>query len=582
MNNNILSSLLALETSSILSLIVFFSLINPRFYYSKRVIFACFVVTLFWFAVTVFSIIKAQKKKGITSYFVSSLIYLLVIFYMIRTVWFHTYLTLAPEYSFFNGLGNSDTFYLAGLGEAIKNYGYPALLSKGLALHKYHCLSNAFLAGISRACKVPCLITYNLLYPVVFLPLFTFLFFQAIGVVREYLNKSKSIVISDVVLSLFVIAGFLPLRYSNAISIVWFDIFLSESYCVSLILLLMYILIINKVKTLKNTKFIIVYLLTPLFIIAITGAKISSGIIFFIAFSWYFIREEGIKISTLLVLFLEFCVVLFSLYLFTRNEEKKTDQMFFWFHFIKTCVASEYIISHVFFVFFPALSLFILTKGKQPFCDFIKTKNSIMTEIAIITTFCSMLPGVFFEIAGGSALYFVFPAMFISLFFLLCSSVVSVSFSNCRKELKIIICMLYIVVYGESFINESFKYGSGQMSISPNYIIEQCKIRKQGNLDVKKDPFYKILTEINKITEGKKEKYCLFVQKNCNILNLYPGKSYIETNNLLAITAYLGIPVLNIPENNQPITIKLIKEKANEININNVIILGRNKYKIVN
>lgn len=571
MDRNILSSLLAFGTSLILSIIVFTSLINPRFYYSKRVIFVCFFITFFWFAITVFSIIKSVKeKKEIKAYIVSFLVYLLVVFFMIRSVWFYSYLTLAPEYAFFNGLGNSDTFYLSTLCEAIKNFGYPALLSQGLEYYKYHYLSIVFLAVISKIVKIPCLITYNYLYPVVFLPVFTYLFFQAIGIIREYLNKSHNIFVSDVILSVFVIVGFLPLRYLNAIGIWWFHIFLSESCCVSFVLLLLYVFVIGKLKTIKNSEKVICYFITPLFLFIITATKISVGIIFFVLLAWIFIRTHGFKFSTLLSIGLCFVFLLFSLSLFIRESQNVTERSISWFHFINTYVSPEYKVSHVFFILFPALVLFFLSKKSQPYNCFFKTRSAVLSEAALITSFCSILPGVFIEMEGGGAHYFFLPALFISLIFLLCSGELQSLFTILAKEKKIIIVLLLLVVYGESFINESYKYGSIYRSVAPQYLIEQSNIRKQGNMQIVDNRFYKTLNKINRITEGKKKQYCLFVSKNCEINKLYKSNdSFLGPISPLAITAYLGMPI--ITDFNE----------AKEMHIDNIIVLENNTYKII-
>ena len=572
MNKNILSSLLAFETSLILSLIVFFSLINPRFYYSKRVIFVCCFITLFWFVLTLFSTISSKKNKKITAYLISALVFLLIIFYMIRTVWFHSYLSLTPEYAFFNKVGNSDTFYLSGLCEAIKNYGYPALLSQGLVYHKYHYFSIVLLAIISKIVGVPCLVVYNFLYPVVFLPMFAYLFFQAVGVVREYLSKNQVITISDIVFSIFVIVGFLPLRHLYAIHINWYTIFLSESYCVSLVLILMYVFVIGWFNNKKNGKKFIIYMITPFFLFLITATKISVGVIFFILLAWIFIRTQGFKLSSVLSVGAGFVLLLFSLSLFVRESQNINEKTFTWFHYITSYVSPEYWISHLFFILFPSLVLLVLSKGTQSFGEFVKTKNAILAEAALITTFCSILPGIFFEIEGGSASYFFLPALFVSLFILLCSSKVQLQFANFAKESKIILFMLLLVIYGESFINESYNYGSICISNTPPHMIEQWQAGKQGNELVVENRFFKTLNKINRMTTGKKKQYCLLVTDSCEIFKLYKNDNYyfVGSHGLLAITAYLGLPVIN--------TI----EEAKEMHIDNILVLEKDIYKIIN
>ena len=513
---------------------------------------------------------KTENKKNIIAYFFSLLLYLIVIFYMIRVVWFYSYLSLAPEYSFFNGVGNKDTFYLSTIGEAIKNYGYPALLSQGLDYHKYHYFSIILMAIISKICKIPCLITYNFLYPVVFLPLFTYLFFQVIGIVREFLNKNRIISISDVIFSLFIIVGFLPLRYLNSIGIWWFHIFLSESCCVSFVFLLMYAFVIEKIKNVKYNEKIIYYIITPIFLFIITATKISVGVIFFILLAWIFIRTKGLNVSTLLSLLIGFVLLLFYLSLFMRDSQNINERTITWFHFINTYVSPTFRVSHVFFIMFPSLLLLFCAKGSQSFGSFCKTKNAILSEAALITSFCSILPGVFIEMEGGGAHYFFLPAMFISLFFLLCVTDIRDQVINVTREKKIIIFLLLLIIFGENYINAGYNYGSSYIIVSPKNMIEQNQRRKEGNKQVVKNRFYKTLNKINRITSGKKKQYCLLVSKNCEIFKLYKGDNYfLGPNGLIAITAYLGMPVITSPKD------------AKEMNIDSIIVLEKNTYKII-
>ena len=583
MDKNFLSSLLALETSSILSLFVFFSLIHPRFYYSKKIIIVCFFITLFWFILTIITLKNIKEKNiSVIKYLISGFLYLLVIFYLVRTAWFRSFLTLAPEYVFFTGHSHVDSFYFAGLCEAIKNYGYPAVLSLGLSYHKYHYLSIALFAGISKILNIPCLMTYNYLYPVIFFPLFIYLFFQTVGVIRRYLNISGAIYVFDVVFSLFIIIGFLPFQYLYSIGIWWHDIFLSESFCVSIVLLLLYVVIIDKFKNNKNFENILYFLITPLFLFIISATKVSAGIILFIVIAWILIRRKGINTSIMFPLVLNILILFSSFVLFNRTEQNIDESTIFWFHYIKTYVPMEYRASHFIFILLPSILFFLLSKGKQPYNCFYKTKDGILSEAAIISTICSILPGILFEIEGGSAVYFFVQAMFISLLFLLSSKKINNLFEVIKREWKILLAISIIIIYGESFFNYSYYHGSSLIRVTPRYMIEQYQINKEGNKTLRDDSFYKTLNKINRITEGKKNNYCLYVLNDCKINKLYKGNYYwLGTGGLLAVTAYLGIPAITIPEKDQPATIESIKEKAKEMHIENIIVLEKDKYKII-
>lgn len=560
MNKNVLSSLLALETSLFLTVFVFAALFKTPVYYAHKIIIICSLVTLFWLGLTLNSV-RISKEKVNPLYYFSFFVFLIVVLYIIKSVWFRSYLTITPEYSFFNGLSKNDTTYHVTLCEAIKNFGYPAILPSGLTLHRYHCFSHILLAIISKIFRLPCLISYNFLYPIVFFPLFVYLLFQAIGAVRAFLGKAKDFSFLDLVFSVFIIIGFLPVRYSTAISIWWHDIFISESYCVSLIFLLLYIVVADKIKNMKHGIQINYYVITPFFLILVTASKISTGVIFFIALAWIFVRIKGIRVSTALFATLFFGLLLLSLSFFIRDNEKKFTAMgVSWFHFIKNYVPHKYQISHVFFILFPSLILFLLSKGSDSYRDYSKTKISILAETAVIISCCSLLPGMVFKIVGGSAAYFFMPAMFISLLFLLCSDELQGRFFSNRKEIKILIFLLVFVLYGESFIKVN----------SPKHIIQQFQVGRRGTKAVVNSSFYETLNSINHETEGKKESYCLLISKNCRIFELY-GPGY---DGVVALTAYLGMPVVGVADKVDSVQIEKIKK--------HIIVLEKDTYKIIN
>ena len=102
-------------------------------------------------------------------------------------------------------------------------------------------------------------------------------------------------------------------------------------------------------------------------------------------------------------------------------------------------------------------------------------------------------------------------------------------------------------------------------------MFEQWQNGKEGNKQVVKNRFYKSLNKINRITKGKKKQYCLLVSDNCDIFKLYKNDNYyfVGSHGLLAISAYLGLPVIN--------TI----DEAREMHINNVIIMEKGSYKVI-
>ena len=563
-DKNIVASLLAFEVSFCLMFFIFISLFKEPQYYSTKVIIISFAIVLFWLILMLFS----MKGKFHLCYFGILLLFLFVSLYIIRVVWFSSYLGLFPELSFFKGLNRPDTFYHSTLCEAIKNFGHPSLLQGGIALHKYHCLSHFIMAFVSKVFKLPCLISYNYIYPMLFLPLFVYLFFQASGALSERLVNKRFFSVVDLVFSIFIFIGFLPIKYSNTVGIWWNDIFLSESYCVSLVFLLIYFILIDKIEKTKYGNSLSCFLITSIFLFIITASKVSTGVIFFILLLWIYIRVKGVRISSLLFASFIGVLLLFCLSLVLRENENIFKKMEInWFHFIKTYIDYEYQISHIFFILFPSLLLFFLTKKTTPYKEYCRNKISILAEASIICSCCGLLPSVLLSIYGGSAAYFFLPAIFISLFFLFCSHEVQKRFVSLGMGVKILVSLLVLITYGESCI----KY------ISPYDIMAKTCKDKQETSRVVDEPFYNTLSAINRLTEGKKKNYCLFLSSDCEIFNLF-GQGYMG---LSAITAYLGMPLIEVLDENQLISDEILIQRAKEKHFSNVILLKSDKYRII-
>ena len=398
------------------------ALFNSGFSFEKKVLIVSFLLVCLWGTLFITDFIRNKNFKiNIITAFLIILIFMFC-FNLIRQSWFTNYLRIDAVQSFFCGKTFIDTLFHSAIAESIVTNGYPSIQQNASTFLAYHWLSHYVVVGISKIFAIPCFITYNYLFPIIFIPLMLYLAQKVIVVGKIYFSGISTINLIDYIILVGIVYGFVTKQQqSNLGCNICVALFNSESCLFAVILLLLYFVIINYgYINIKNFNKINLFILIPIFILFLFFAKISFGIIFALGTSYYVFRKYFLQDKKWLLL-VEYCGLLlfcFLLVMIPANSsfgpvgEFKRD--FIFFHYVRTeCKNLFYVFLHYFFLFLPIVSTIILKRDIIFKNNLEYKKRSIFLEMCFLLMVVACLPGILINIHGGSAFYFVIPIYYL-------------------------------------------------------------------------------------------------------------------------------------------------------------------------
>lgn len=317
-----------------------------------------------------------------------------------------------------------DTLYHSSIMSMIKTYGIPSTGLDGVKLINYHTGSHYYFAMFSNLMNCDSMTFYNIVYPIVFIPLLVKTFTLFIMAIFKRFYSKVSINLTVVILLIIVgFCGFLPYSTLYKAAIRWDGIFISESYLFSLIFVFMvltlslnyYDYIVNKKKADINY-FIFIFLILPFSLFIVGYSKISLIVLFLGLIFWSFIRFKLFKkiynIAALFFLFFIFYLV----YKLTSSNSYNNSLTIELFHFFKNNVSMNFLF-YILIYFFWSITYLIFrfyfyfkdsekTDNNNSFFTSFLSNKFIDCEFVIILCILGVLPGIFLPIGGGSAAYF--------------------------------------------------------------------------------------------------------------------------------------------------------------------------------
>lgn len=400
---------------------VIVSLINSGYFYEKSILVSVYIILSVWI-VFFFSVeLKNKKvfnisKKDYLSFFGA----IFLGFYYAFHIWFNDYLNLDPMSCFLSGNSNIDNLFHSDIAESFITNGYPSIMFNGCNLLHYHVISHFFISLISRIIRVPCIVTYNYLYPVIFIPIYVLLLQTTVIVFRKRNSECKSTVIydnKDFFFLLCICLGFNFFGFCDK-ACFWYNSMIdSESNLIAIILMLITFSLFFYLPS-KFRDFID-FLLIPISIFLISGTKISCGVIFILAIEYYHIMLNPKSKKNFVILFMYFSIFTVSYIVFGNKPVINTAKggvPFYLFHFARTYIQSKYWIIHYAIYLLPSVLIYRYYVSEKLFSkEYLLNRSNIWPEMAFLLTIFSWLPGFFLEIAGGSAEYFVLPAFIINI-----------------------------------------------------------------------------------------------------------------------------------------------------------------------
>lgn len=446
--NNIF--LISAFISLVLFSYIFLSLIGSGYFYEKIIIIFSSFILIFWFFLCIIFELKNNHCLRISKITIFSILSGLFLgFYYVKHIWFSGYLNLDPIKAFLEGETHLDTILHADIAESYISNGYPSIQFNNSSYLHYHTISHFILGNISKLIRVPALITYNFLYPLIFIPCYVFLVQIVVITFRKKFAFENVSYSKDIILLICFCLGFNFFSLSDKGCFWYNSIIDSESCFVSCIFMLLYFFIIFSILD-KTTALNIIsaFIITPLFIFIITGAKVSTGLIFYLAISYYVFRNKPISIKTWIFIIFNGLIFLLNFKIFNDSINKDDQTSIFLFYFLHSFVEKKFWLLHYIIYIMPFIFIFRYNKSGILFSkEYFSNKKNIWIELIFLLTIGSWLPGILLKIDGGNSEYFCYPAFIISILIFIGTNTHSEIYKVLEKKNNFyffIICVLSI------------------------------------------------------------------------------------------------------------------------------------------
>jgi hypothetical protein len=314
------------------------------------------------------------------------------------------------------GIISHDQFFHASIAEMFRTYLIPSTGLAGTPYVPYHFGSHVIMAMFSKLLNINALTTYNILFPILVIPLYFRVMLCVVKDIVSLLFKKEEIVSDWIFWGLFIILsiGFIPnnLTYENWA--MWDSWMISESYLFSLLFLFLAISVSLAATRPGNNKLqTILYSLLFCVVFIVMGFSKVSVLIVVLGALWYMIIRSGglkspVKLATGVLLF-AITVLVFKM----TSRHSVSSQIFYPLHFVKEWVNQSW---RALFVpmFYLTLILYILLRLSNSkiirISDLwiaIKSKQFIDIEFLLVIAILGFCPAALLLIEGGSAWYFL-------------------------------------------------------------------------------------------------------------------------------------------------------------------------------
>lgn len=139
-----------------------------------------FSVLILGFWAAGFAVSQKRNRQGIGSAVMECPLLIIIILSVAMginlacVVWTQNHLSLSPVAAIDNGTVHLDTLYHVSASESFRQGFFPASLINDVTPLHYHTFSHLLLSILSQILGISVYLTYNWVYPVLFLPLYVF------------------------------------------------------------------------------------------------------------------------------------------------------------------------------------------------------------------------------------------------------------------------------------------------------------------------------------------------------------------------------------------------------------------------
>ena len=484
------------------------------------------IVNFTWLSLTIGNY-RGLKRYTCKCIICSSILVILVAISMVNEYW-SQYYTIFPIQAInqeTNGFAATDLMYFSTLSESFKNYGYPSALINNAEFHNYHFVGMAIVGIIAKITCMPAIYIYSYLVPIIAFPLFFFLLLCVPYLYRNLCNQGNSIIgFPDVILvSCFLTYFFISKEMANMVTDLKLDWLVSISYLLSGILFLSYfaLIIFFKSKLEKRGTKINLYLVTPLYIALLSYGKISIGLIFTACASYYLIRRYKNFSAPVYYIIVFIMIYILPKHIYSPVKSLSNGNIGDLFSILDyyNVFLNKKLVGIHFLTVFAYSIIFILwsirnEKNIKDIWGLCKRGKLISVEVLILSCFLGILPGNIIHIASGSAWYFVSVQQIIAVGLLIAYNVPNELFEilSKKKSISYRICSYTLFIC----LAHQFLYNVWGRLCSFENVIYDGSINEGASSRIEKS-YYSEVSAINKITEGHKSDYYIYVDDTADI-----------------------------------------------------------------
>jgi hypothetical protein len=351
---------------------------------------------------------------------------LLLALWLASASWGGTFHSALFEVQLALGRTHVDTLFHASLGNMLLTYGVPSTGLDGPEPIPYHFMSHWLFGSLSLLFGCSVLAVYNLVYPIVFLPLFAYAALQFAAALGRSGLVSKAPPAADVrlryasffwALTLIGFVGVLPTNTSLQMGI-WDNVLRGESFTLAVTVMFMCgsLVVYGAAQVLSDASDArasrIVLSIAAVVMLAVAGfLKVSVLFVLAPPVAYAFVRWQGYRRLDTWVTAIALALVLVAIHAVTRGaggDALRLDPL----HFLTTYVpATLRPFSAVFYFWW--LLLYCVMRLVEERCRTVedvlvavRSRRAVDVELALILALASVLPGVLFALPSGAANYF--------------------------------------------------------------------------------------------------------------------------------------------------------------------------------
>ena len=553
------------------------------------IVFAVLVLAL-WTLLFVLSLRQVRGLYSRKSLFGIAVFLLIIAFFLLQVRSGIDFdgerLSLDPLREVAEGTGWTDDLYFSSLASSYAYYGKVSPLLNGVNAIRYHAAAYCFLGLFTKFFNVPAFLVFRYTYPVLFLPLYIGMLVSCAAAAKRRFCGGKQLSFYDIVAVGACMAGVLPAAMLKPARIWKYVLPDSASCCASIILALLYLRLILGQDPARMSKLrtnLLLYVVTPIAILACGMTKISTGFLLAGGACWYLFRKNAKSLRYWISMGLFIAAFFLSYYYvmgfpsFLRSDPSVLpggkSAEFCLLGFVKDCVERGCGFAHYAILGFFAFAVLACTVDFRKIslrCIFAEPRY-IVQELLVVVYLLGVLPGLFMRIGGGSAMCFSFaqeiPALIAFVGFGIPERIVSCFRERSRMPAVYgALAAMLLVMAGNAHVGGVLKgiafqriHGS---SVKSEHFVADVKAQLKAGRPVAAlasvwrtfwarscyadGTLYQNILAVNQLAAGRQQEWAMYIDSDAELWGVYPANGNVDIWFYPAFTGLVSLDAVHL------------------------------------